>query len=333
MIANRESTLEIKELKKGDIHLHLSGAIPSTQVYNALVNSGIELPDNFRIDTHLQIQKSCDSLSEYLKPWQLLRLLPKDRNTLLDLIDHTFKSLAESNIKFVEVRHTLIHLANLCKISLVEAMLWMIEGITENGVKHDIKAGLILTISRGEFSAKHLTLLLEAYETLGFPTNVIGLDLAGHEDIESPENLAPLFRKAKEKYGLNITIHAGETGRTDRIYDAINDFSADRIGHGIASIRDAMLLNTLRSHDICLELCPLSNRFTHPLERKATSAFDILLEHEVPFVICSDNPGIQNSSLNDDYKIFLEVTNRPDILESMFAQQKKYSFFREKTWK
>ena len=64
---------------------------------------------------------------------------------------------------------------------------------------------------------------------------MIGLDLAGNEDIQVSRNIGNLFKEAKQKYNLNITIHAGETGNIRNIIDAIDIFGADRIGHGTAA--------------------------------------------------------------------------------------------------
>lgn len=91
---------------------------------------------------------------------------------------------------------------------------------------------------------------------------MIGLDLAGNEDITPPPETASLFRSAKDKYGLGITIHAGETGNADNIRNAIISYGADRIGHGTAVIRSPEIMDLIRELDICIEVCPISNRLT-----------------------------------------------------------------------
>lgn len=206
----------------------------------------------------------------------------------------------------------------------------MLEGITKSSEKYKITAGLVLTVSRGPMATLHLQQLLDAYTALGMPRAVVGLDLAGHEDVESSEDLGHQFRDAKDRYGFGITIHAGETGSSTRVWEALEEFSADRIGHGVAAILDPALLDALRERDICLELCPTSNLLTNAEAGFPNRAVISLIQFEVPFVLCSDNPGIQNNSINNDYQLFLDATNRNDILLKMYEQQQKYTFLNNK---
>lgn len=77
-----------------------------------------------------------------------------------------------------------------------------------------------------------------------------------------PTELPSLFREAKDRFGLGITIHAGETGRAENVRSAVELFGADRIGHGTAAGKDPELLELLSSLGICVEVCPISNRLT-----------------------------------------------------------------------
>ncbi len=61
---------------------------------------------------------------------------------------------------------------------------------------------------------------------------IVGIDLAGNEADFPAEPFQKLFSIAQEQ-GLQITIHAGEWGGADNVRKAIEDFGAERIGHGI----------------------------------------------------------------------------------------------------
>lgn len=322
------SDVHLADLLKGELHIHLSGATPPTKIQELFERFSIPFPADGNIKNDLYVPSGCASLSEYLKPWGYLRLIPINQECLNEMVDSTFSTLAAANVSFVEIRHTAVHLPLLCQISLSEALSWLLEALEKSSKKYRIRAGLVLTVSRGSSAITHLRQLLEAYLDLGMPRQVVGLDLAGHEDIESPLGLSREFRNAKDRYGLGITIHAGETGRPERVWDALAAFDADRIGHGVASALDPTLLETLHKRDICLELCLVSNTFTKAEEKFPGSTLTSLLAFGVPFVLCSDNPGIQNTSINDDYQLFLEKTNRSDILLGMYEKQKKYSFLK-----
>ena len=76
---------------------------------------------------------------------------------------------------------------------------------------------MILTVTRGDYGASNLATLLQAYEDIGWPKDVVGLDLAGDEETPYSAELPAMIREAKDRYGFGITIHAEETGRVGRV--------------------------------------------------------------------------------------------------------------------
>lgn len=313
-------------LPKGELHVHLNGLIPTGTVLELFERENTRLPEGFNPHIDLIRTQPCNSLIEYLKPWEAFRLFPTDRRNLKFIIESCFISLKKQNIKFVEIRNTVIYIALLNNISTSMAMNWLLEDLDEFSEKYDIIYGLILTISRGEYSSSHLEILLSSYENLGKPSKIIGLDLAGNEDTIVNSDLGKQFERAKKNYGLNITIHAGETGIIQNVFDAINIYKADRIGHGTAASKSLELMEFIHMHDICIEICPISNLLTGAVKNNNEHSFINFLKYDVPFVICSDNPGIHQSSLSHDYLEFYKNSNNSNVLNQMFELQKKYSF-------
>ncbi len=242
------------------------------------------------------------------------------------IVESAFENLKADSVSFVEIRNSIVYIASLNNISVDNALLWLIEEIENASYKYQIRAGLILTVSRGSHTNEHLKMLLQAYKNLSFPECVIGLDLAGNEDIDPPKETAHLFLKAKSEYGLKITIHAGETGNYENIRKAIIEFGADRIGHGTAASKSDEVMGLLKDRDICLEVCPISNRLTKAVGEYEEHPVKTFIAKDVPFVICSDNPAIHASSLSFDYYRFLSETNSEQHLRDMYLNQKKYSF-------
>lgn len=213
-------------------------------------------------------------------------------------------------------------------IKVVTALKWLLEEIQVASEIYGIQAGLIITISRGDSSAEHLNSLLNAYEELQKPKLVIGLDLAGNENIIIANSVSSLFKRAKDKYNLKITIHAGETGKIENVIEAIENFDADRIGHGTVVAKDQHLMEYIKKKNICIEICPISNRLTGAISADEAHPVISFLEQDIPFVICSDNPAIHGKDITDDYLSFYEETKRHDILDVMFERQKQYSFIK-----
>ena len=315
-------------MQKGDLHVHLNGLVSTSVIKDLLEREGAVIPENFNIDVDLIRATPAPNLLTYLKPWQVLRLIPNSQNSLSLIIDSAFENLKTNNVTFVELRNSVIYIALLNKITVSQALSWLVSEIQRASEKFNIKAGLILTVSRGDYASDHLRSLLDAYLNLGKPDIIIGLDLAGNEDAALPLDIGVLFSKAKEEYGLNITIHAGETGKIENIIEAIENFGADRIGHGTAAYKSNAVMNLLKERDICVEVCPISNRRTGAIQAQESHPVAEFIKAGVPFVICSDNPAIHCSSITEDYLEFYRETASEISLQNMFSMQKKYSFLK-----
>ncbi len=319
---------EIQLMEKGELHVHLNGLVSTDVIRSLLVRDRTDLPSGFDLETDLNISLPADSLASYLKPWQVLRLIPKSKSCLGLIVESAFLNLKSQNIKFVEIRNSVIYLALLNNISVDEALYWIVSEIEDASERHKINAGLILTVSRGDYAPEHLRSLLGAYEKLGRPSTVVGLDFAGNEEISSPTETGSLFLHAKDKHELKVTIHAGETGRIENIISAVNEFGADRIGHGTAASKSVEVMELLKDRGICIEVCPISNRLTNAVNGSELHPVIDFIDNNVPFVICSDNPSIHSSSLTEDYLEFYRVTNSSQHLRDMYSNQKKYCFIK-----
>lgn len=311
---------------RGDLHVHMNGAIPATTIRDILADEATVLPAGVNPDRDLIRATPCQSLAEYLTPWQVLRLFPKKRENLDCLTLAVFASLADNNVHFVELRSSVLYLAALQKCSPALALERLVESTGEAARRHGIRRGLIMTVTRGDYGAVNLSALLQAYQDLGEPNDIIGLDLAGDEEIPYPTELPSLFREAKDRYGLGITIHAGETGQVENVWDAVKLFDADRIGHGTAAGRDPKLLELLSAKGICIEVCPISNRLTGAIS--ATEAHPLIQfrRHGVPFVICSDNPAIHQRGLADDHASAMTEGLTAGDMQQQYEVAKRYSF-------
>ena len=306
--------------------MHLNGLVSSETIKEILAAENSVLPVNFNCGTDLNHTVPCASLADYLKPWQVLNLIPSQRTNLTALIEDAFVALDSDNISFAELRNSVLYLSRNLGVSVEQSLQWLIDDISIMQNKYGIKAGLILTISRSPFAKQNLARLLTAYQEIGCPELVRGLDLAGNEDVEIDKSISQLFVQAKEKYGLGITIHAGETGSLQNIVEAIELFRADRIGHGTAASKNLGIMKILREQDIWVEVCPISNKLTSAVKVGESHPIRAFLEHDVPFVICSDNPAIHKKSLSDDYSSAFSETKSMEMLEHMLNKQRKYSF-------
>ena len=289
-----------RALQKADLHVHLNGLVSFDLVKTILEEENTILPPGIRIPEDL-IKTQPSSLKNYLKAWDILRLIPTNRSNLSLLVDSAFRFLHDDNIYLTEIRNSILYLALINDVQVDRALAWLIEDMECAAEKYNIRFGLIMSIPRGEYATDHFNALIRAYKKLGCPKAVIGIDLSGNEDFILPLYFGDYFRRAKEELGLHVTIHAGETGSTQNIINAVDLFHADRIGHGTAAAKDPELMAMLREKNICLEVCPISNRLTGAVPDGSPHPLIDFIAHKVPFVICSDNPQIHQATLSEDY--------------------------------
>jgi adenosine deaminase len=316
----------IASLSKGELHVRLNGLVETTVLADLLkAEAGGEI-GGIDLQKALTRRSTCGCLTEYLAGWDLLRLVPRSRRSLRLLVQSAFLQLKRQNTSFAEIRSSVIYISLLNEIPVSESLRWLVEEIEVASRAQQIEAGLIMTIPRGDYAAESLRALLAAVMQLGRPKTVVGVDLAGNENTYVSPDLQPLFLKAKHELGLGVTIHAGDTGIVENIRQAVIDFGADRIGHGTAAGKCDYTMALLAEHDICVEVCPISNRLTGASPPGEAHPLVHFITKNVPFVICSDNPSLHQANLNADYLEFIRESNRSDLLDEMLTRQRKFAF-------
>jgi adenosine deaminase len=134
------------------------------------------------------------------------------------------------------------------------------------------------------------------------PAGLVSFGLGGPEMGVPREAFAPYFTKARAA-GLHSVPHAGESTGPETIWDAIRHLGAERIGHGIAAVRDPELLAYLAGTGTVLEVCPTSNVRTRSVPSLAEHPLPALVAAGVPVTINSDDPPMFSTTLTDEYLV------------------------------
>ncbi len=138
------------------------------------------------------------------------------------------------------------------------------------------------------------------------PDGLVSFGLGGPEAGVPREQFAPHFAAARAA-GLHSVPHAGESTGPESIWDALTHLGAERIGHGIAAVRDPELLAHLAQRAIPLEVCPTSNVRTRSVPSLAEHPLPALVAAGVPVTINSDDPPMFSTTLVDEYLVAADL--------------------------
>lgn len=132
----------------------------------------------------------------------------------------------------------------------------------------------------------------------------VGLNLVGIEDNGHgyPRRFLEKFRELRQRYStLALSIHAGERDGPDtHIRDTLL-LGASRIGHGVNILKDPDTYLLLRGNHWLVECNLISNRLLEYVPDLTKHHFPELLRTGVPVCLNTDDRGMWDSNLTDEY--------------------------------
>ena len=291
---------EMRAFPKVDLHRHLEGSISAETLVEIASQYGGTLPAYSveKLRPYIQMDSESPGFSTFLQKFKVYRGFYPCREAIHDVAYRAVRDAARDNVRYLELRYSPSHFAGMNKFRESDVIEWINGAIRKAATDFNIIVVPILTISRdyglqlAENTVRYVTQLQPGY--------FYGLDIAGDEVVNSALPFSDLFASAK-KAGLNLTIHAGEACGPKNVLEAVIDFHADRIGHGVRSIEDSKAVALLRERQILLELCLTSNVHTgvvpsvdvHPIRR--------FMDAGVPISINTDDPAISAITLSGEY--------------------------------
>lgn len=306
-----------------ELHTHVGFGISPTMLWEMAHEQGIVLPtkDYWTFERLVTIHEAKD-YEEYLKMYELTEKIQSSPDSLFIGIQNMISgAYRKNNITTIELRFNPMLRNRDGERDLDHIIIFTLQGLERAMLKYPVKAGLILMMDRRFTQEQNAIIAKKAikYKSRG----IIGLDLGGPLDHnESSRNFRPrqlqgIVEDAR-KGGLKFTIHTGEATDTHEMWEAIECLKPDRIGHGIACVRDASLMKYLADHHIVLETCPTSNLNTKLIRDfdHMRSVYRTLIEHGVPFTINTDGPEMQRISLRKEFEKLLHqnILSKEEIL-------------------
>jgi len=273
------------ELPKAELHLHLEGSVEPETLH--------ELDPATPVEEFRTLYQYAD-FDAFLKAFGAVgkRLRTPDDYALVTT--RLLERLARQNVRYAEI------------IVAAGVVLWkqqefapIFDAVAAAAAASPVQVRWILDAVRQfavESAMKVARLAAERRDR-----GVVAFGIGGSEERGPAERFTEVFACAKGA-GLRLTAHAGESMGPESVWAALR-LGAERIGHGIAAVRDEALMRHLRDRDIPLEISITSNLVTGVVARIDDHPLRQLYDAGVPIVLNTDDPAMFRSSLVEEYRL------------------------------
>ncbi|MFC7326243.1 adenosine deaminase [Marinactinospora rubrisoli] len=284
----------IRDLPKVELHVHLEGSLqPETLLDLAARHRVADIPRTLgEIRDWYAFRDFPHFIDVYLTSVQALR----DEEDFARLTRDVAGRLAAQNVRYAELHVSLYaHLMRGVPAHVVFA------GIEEARREAESRYGIRLRWIPdfpGDYGVEAAEQTLEAVLRDG-PDSVVGFGVGGIEVDRAP--FAGVFERARAA-GLHSLPHAGENGGPERVWSALRDLHAERIGHGIDSMRDPRLVEHLVETRIPVDVSPTSNVCTGAVATLADHPLPAMLDAGLLVTLNTDDPPMFGTDLTGEYR-------------------------------
>lgn len=320
----------IKHFPKVELHRHLEGTMPVKKLFELSLKNNLDLPKDFEeFKKEIQFPKDSDSdfllfLSKFKNDWY---------GSLEDVADVTYESvkdLKNDGIFYIELRFSPEHYALQNDFNRSEVTKLIVEYGNKAAKDISINVKYLITFNRAKQNQDEMLELYNQIKKLDLK-DIVGIDLAGDETNFPPKLFSRFFSEVYHDGIYKSTIHAGEVSPSSQIWESIFYLYANRIGHGVSTIKDRELQYFLKDNQIYLEQCITSNFQTGAWTDEEHHPFGRLFKMGVPVTLNSDDPIIQGTDLTDDYIKAIKYFNLSlDELIKLNLQSIKAAFLSDK---
>ena len=275
----------LAELPKAELHLHLEGAVEPETLH--------ELDPATPVEDFCALYRYPD-FDAFLKAFGAVGRLLRTPDDYAIATARLLDRLAAQNVQYAEITLAagvvlwkeqefapIFDAVRLAARGSPVEVRWILDAVRQFGVVPAMRVA--------ELAAERVH------------DGVVAIGIGGSEERGPAEWFGDVFHFAKSA-GLRLTAHAGEGTTPLSVWTAL-ELGAERIGHGIVSIRDDSLLRHLRARDIPLEICISSNLVTGVVKRIEDHPVRRLYDAGVPIILNTDDPAMFGCTLTGEFRL------------------------------
>lgn len=287
----------LASLPKVELHIHLEGAIPLPTLWQLVQQYGGDSDVTSIAD--LEQRFTYSDFPHFIATWVWKNRFIRTYADFTVIAEAVARDLASQNIRYVESHYSPTDFARH-GLEIGEITRAIRTGLDR---VPDITINLIADVVRDSPIERAMRTVETVAELKQY--GVIGIGLGGSEQSHPPAPFAPVFARARQ-LGLRTTAHAGEAAGAESIWGALRDLQAERIGHAARANEDPALVEYLRTQQIPLEMCPISNLRTGVYGDISQHPVADFIARGMLVTINTDDPKMFNNTMVDEYALLME---------------------------
>ncbi len=289
----------LRSMPKMELHVHLEGATDAATVWELARRNKVALPASTLKEW--QAMYTYRNFNHFIEIYLLAVSCMRTPDDFAFMVERFLEQQAQQNIRYCEVFLSASLL--LDKLPHDELIAALSEGAQRGETKYGTRVRFIPDVTRELAKSRHQVL---DFTLKGQKRGIfIGLGLGGKEIGFPPELFVDVFTEARQN-GLHVVAHAGETGGAASIWGALNRLQAERIGHGVRALEDALLINKLRQTQTPLEVSPYSNYRLKVVSLDQPHPIRALMEQGVYVTVNTDDPSMFSTNLTQEYHLLAQ---------------------------
>ena len=284
-----------------DLHRHLDGSVRLATIIDLARQHNIELPGKTveEIRPHVQVTEPQPGLMAFIAKMLWATRVLADGEACRRVARENVEDAKREGIDYLELRFSPYFMAEPHELDMAEVIEGVVTGIAEGVETTGVRVNLIGILSRtygAEIAMKELEALLVHRQ------HFVALDLAGDEANYPAPLFVDHFKKGRDA-GWRITVHAGEAGGPQSVWDAIKLLGAERIGHGVRALEDPKLADYLAEHKVPIEANLTSNVHTSTVADLDSHPLRDMLARSLVCSINTGDPGVSGLDLRHEYEV------------------------------
>ena len=308
----------MRALPKAHLHLHLTGSMRHRTLLELADRDGIRLPDALRTAWPPRLRGTDErGWFRFQRLYDIARSVLRTQDDVRRLVHEAAEDDAADGSGWLELQVDPSGFAQ--RFDGMTAFLELVldaardaSAATGTGVQLIVAANR----TRHPLEARAAARLAAQYAGRG----VVGFGLSNDERRGRTEDFAPAFAIAR-RAGLLSDPHAGELRGPEHVRVALDALGAERLGHGVQSVRDPRLLERLAAAGTTLEVCPASNVALGVWPDAEHVPLRTLFDAGVPMALGADDPLLFGSRVAAQYDLAREVAGFTDDELAELARQ------------